>query len=101
MNGATEEVTGGEAGRPLIPRFTTAERAEVEHNASTLGISPPEFMRRRTFGYRLPDRRRRAAGAGLRWRGASTGWPSTSTRSPTTPQPRRPSRPRSNASCKP
>jgi hypothetical protein len=36
-------------------RFTTAERAEVEHNAAALGISPPEFTRRRTLGYRLPE----------------------------------------------
>ena len=35
--------------------MTTAERAEVERNAAALGISPPEFIRRRTFGYRLPD----------------------------------------------
>lgn len=36
-------------------RFTTAERAEVDQNAAVLGISPPEFTRRRTLGYRLPD----------------------------------------------
>ena len=39
----------------LAVRMTTAERAEVERNAFTLGISPPDFMRRRTLGYRLPD----------------------------------------------
>jgi hypothetical protein len=39
----------------LAVRMTTAERAEVERNADALAISPAEFMRRRTFGYRLPD----------------------------------------------
>ena len=39
----------------LNPRLTTAERAEMERNAAALGISPPEFMRRRTLGYRLPE----------------------------------------------
>jgi hypothetical protein len=36
-------------------RFTTAERAEVEHNAAAFGIGPAEFTRRRTLGYRLPE----------------------------------------------
>jgi hypothetical protein len=27
----------------------------VEQHASALGISPPEFTRRRTLGYRLPE----------------------------------------------
>ncbi len=39
----------------LNPRLTGAERAEIERNAAALGISPPEFMRRRTLGYRLPE----------------------------------------------
>src|SRR5215472_10904336 len=39
----------------ISPRFTTAERVEIERNASVLGISPPEFTRRRTLGYRLPE----------------------------------------------
>jgi hypothetical protein len=39
----------------ISPRFTTAERAEVEQNAAAYGISPAEFTRRRTLGYRLPD----------------------------------------------
>jgi Bacterial mobilisation protein (MobC) len=39
----------------ISPRFTTAERAEVEENAAAYGISPAEFTRRRTLGYRLPD----------------------------------------------
>src|SRR2546421_10622305 len=36
-------------------RLTTAERAEVEHNAAAFGIGPAEFIRRRTLGYRLPE----------------------------------------------
>jgi len=36
-------------------RLTTAERAEVERNAAAFAISPAEFIRRRTFGYRLPQ----------------------------------------------
>lgn len=39
----------------INPRLTTAERAEVETNASALGISPAEFARRRMLGYRLPQ----------------------------------------------
>ncbi len=39
----------------ISPRFTTAERVEIELHASTLGISPSEFTRRRTLGYRLPE----------------------------------------------
>jgi hypothetical protein len=39
----------------ISPRFTTAEQAEVEQNASALGISPPEFARRRILSYRLPE----------------------------------------------
>jgi hypothetical protein len=36
------------------PRMTTAEKAEVEQYAAILGISPSEFMRRRSLSYRLP-----------------------------------------------
>ena len=36
------------------PRMTTAEKAEVEQHAAILGISPSEFMRRRSLDYRLP-----------------------------------------------
>ena len=36
------------------PRMTTAEKAEVEQHAAILGISPSEFMRRRSLNYRLP-----------------------------------------------
>jgi hypothetical protein len=36
-------------------RVTVGERAEIERNASLLGISPAEFLRRRSLGYRLPD----------------------------------------------
>jgi hypothetical protein len=36
------------------PRMTTAERAEVERNAAILGVSPSDFVRRRSLGYRLP-----------------------------------------------
>jgi hypothetical protein len=36
------------------PRMTTAERAEVERNAAILGISPSDFVRRRSLSYRLP-----------------------------------------------
>jgi hypothetical protein len=39
----------------ISPRLTTAERAQIEHNAAALGIAPTDFMRRRTLGYRLPD----------------------------------------------
>lgn len=35
-------------------RVTMSERAEIEHSAAVHGISPPEFMRRRSLGYRLP-----------------------------------------------
>jgi hypothetical protein len=38
----------------LYPRLTTAERVEIERNAAILGISPSEFMRRRSLEYRLP-----------------------------------------------
>ena len=38
----------------LNPRLTTAERVEIEDNAAIFGISPSEFMRRRSVGYRLP-----------------------------------------------
>ena len=38
----------------LNPRLTTAERAEIESHAAILGISPSEFMRRRSLDYRLP-----------------------------------------------
>src|SRR5271170_6449333 len=36
------------------PRMTTAERAEVERNAAILGVSPSDFVRRRSLSYRLP-----------------------------------------------
>jgi hypothetical protein len=36
------------------PRMTIAERVEVEQHAAILGISPSEFMRRRSLNYRLP-----------------------------------------------
>jgi hypothetical protein len=36
-------------------RLTTAERAEVERHAAAHAISPAEFIRRRTLGYRLPQ----------------------------------------------
>lgn len=36
------------------PRMTVAEKAEVEQNAAILGISPSDFMRRRSLSYRLP-----------------------------------------------
>jgi len=39
----------------INPRFTMAERAEIERNAFAFGISPSEFTRRRTLGYRLPE----------------------------------------------
>jgi Bacterial mobilisation protein (MobC) len=38
----------------LNPRLTTAERAEIEQHAAILGISPSEFVRRRSLSYRLP-----------------------------------------------
>ena len=38
----------------LYPRLTTAERVEIERNAAILGVSPSEFMRRRSLSYRLP-----------------------------------------------
>jgi hypothetical protein len=38
----------------LNPRLTTAERVEIEQHAAILGISPSEFMRRRSLSYRLP-----------------------------------------------
>jgi hypothetical protein len=38
----------------LNPRLTTAERAEIERHATILGISPSDFMRRRSLSYRLP-----------------------------------------------
>ena len=36
------------------PRMTVAERAEVQQHAAILGISPSDFVRRRSLGYRLP-----------------------------------------------
>ena len=36
------------------PRFTTAEKMEIADHAATLGVSPSDFIRRRTLGYRLP-----------------------------------------------
>src|SRR5258705_1626250 len=38
----------------LNPRLTTAERVEIERNAAILGVSPSEFVRRRSLNYRLP-----------------------------------------------
>jgi len=38
----------------LNPRLTTAERAEIEHSAAILGVSPSDFVRRRSLNYRLP-----------------------------------------------
>ena len=38
----------------LNPRLTTAERAEIEQHAAILGISPSDFVRRRSLSYRLP-----------------------------------------------
>jgi hypothetical protein len=38
----------------LNPRLTTAERAEIEQHAAILGVSPSEFVRSRSLGYRLP-----------------------------------------------
>jgi hypothetical protein len=35
-------------------RVTMAERVQIERNARMLGVSPAEFMRRRSLGYRLP-----------------------------------------------
>ena len=35
-------------------RLTPAERAEIELHAGRFGISPAEFVRRRSLGYRLP-----------------------------------------------
>ena len=35
-------------------RLTMAEHIEIEYHARMLGISPAEFMRRRTLGLRLP-----------------------------------------------
>ena len=36
------------------PHFTTAEKVEIADHAATLGVSPSDFIRRRTLGYRLP-----------------------------------------------
>lgn len=47
---APEERRGDQLG----VRLTTAERAELEQHAAALGISPAEFARRRSLGYRLP-----------------------------------------------
>lgn len=38
----------------INPRLTAAEREEIERNAALLGLSPAEFMRRRSLGYSLP-----------------------------------------------
>jgi uncharacterized protein (DUF1778 family) len=35
-------------------RLTTAERAELERAAAVRGLSPAEFVRRRSLGYHLP-----------------------------------------------
>lgn len=35
-------------------RLTAADRAEITRNASLLGLSPAEFIRRRSLGYQLP-----------------------------------------------
>ena len=36
------------------PRFTLAEKVEIEDNAALLGVSQSDFIRRRVLGYRLP-----------------------------------------------
>src|SRR5258707_7292130 len=36
------------------PRMTVSEKAEVQQHAAILGISPSDFIRRRSLGYRLP-----------------------------------------------
>ena len=36
------------------PRFTVAEKVEIEQNAAALGVSLSDFIRRRSLGYRLP-----------------------------------------------
>jgi hypothetical protein len=36
------------------PRFTLAEKVEIEDNAAALGVSASDFIRRRSLGYRLP-----------------------------------------------
>jgi hypothetical protein len=36
------------------PRFTTAEKVEIADHAAILGVSPSEFVRSRSLGYRLP-----------------------------------------------
>ena len=33
------------------PRFTLAEKVEIEHNAAALGVSTSDFIRRRSLGY--------------------------------------------------
>ncbi|PZR92692.1 MAG: hypothetical protein DLM68_01875 [Hyphomicrobiales bacterium] len=39
----------------LKTRVTTPERVTVEYNATALGITIADFMRRRILGYRLPS----------------------------------------------
>lgn len=41
-------------GDRLNPRLTTTERAEIEQQAAAFGLSPSEYMRRRSLGHRLP-----------------------------------------------
>jgi hypothetical protein len=36
------------------PRFTLAEKVEIEDNAALLGVSASDFIRRRVLGYCLP-----------------------------------------------
>jgi hypothetical protein len=36
------------------PRFTTAEKVEIAQHAAILGVSPSDFIRRRSLSYRLP-----------------------------------------------
>ena len=38
----------------LYPRLTTAERVQIEQYAAILGVSPSDFVRRRSLSYRLP-----------------------------------------------
>lgn len=54
MHGETEKSTGGTAGQRPNPRFTTAEKVEIAQHAAILGVSPSDFIRRRSLSYRLP-----------------------------------------------
>jgi len=102
MNGATEEITAGKAGRPV--------RRQVHHGGTGRGGTqrrrpwhhPPEFTRRRTLGYRLPEaaaveQARASLGAGFNRVAVNL---NQITRKINTLN-RGPSRPRSKPSCKP